>query len=356
MSYVQWPIALLNCRASINDNVQMTGRMAAVRNNFSEWTGPGPGIRKRLAAVLPACAMHAKNVTRRFLMASFPMGYEILFTPGNWDEPVRAMVAGHREFGRLMRQPGLRPLLIDHPPVLYRPYRRYLATSFTKKVRRAVLTHHYAYLQTRVSNSFFSRTLKDQPRLWQKTIGPDVFAIKLAFPGELHSEGDLLLEFLQNSVALYHLSFSIAPGHLTGSGARQVILIARVQGTLGQFDAIRRATKTCLDVAPPYLLMAAVQGISDALHIGVIAAVRNAEQITANVDDNRVVHFDYDAFWRTNLGAEAEKFYLIPVPIPEKPLMLISAAHRGRTRTKRHFKNQVSESAKEIFRGFLSEV
>jgi uncharacterized protein VirK/YbjX len=308
----------------------------------------------RIASELSACASYGKNIVRRTLMASFPIGYEILFTPGNWDEPVGAMISGHRKFVRLMRQPGLRALLSDHPPVVYRPYRRYLATSFTKKVRRTVLSHHYAYLLTRVGNTFFSETLRVRPRLWRKAIGQDVFAVRLSFPGELHHEGDLLLEFLENSVALYHLSFSIAPGYLVGSDAGHVILIARVQGVVGQFEAIRRSTKVCFDVAPPYLLMAAVQGIAEALHVGVLAGVRNAEQITANVDEERVVHFSYDGFWRTNLGTEVEKFFLITVPIPEKPLAQISTAHRGRTRAKRYLKSEVAECAKETFQGFLS--
>ena len=308
----------------------------------------------RMGMRVASWASYAKNFLRRMLMASFPMGYEILFTPGNWDEPVRAMISGHRQFVRLMRQPGLRTFLSDHPPVLYRPYRRYLATSFTKKVRRTVLSHHYAYLLTRVGNGFFSETLRVRPRLWLKAIGPDRFSVRLSFPRELHHEGDLLLEFLENSIALYHLSFSIAPGYLAGSDAGQVILIARVQGVVGQFEAIRRSTKVCFDVAPAYLLMAAVQGIAEALHVDVIAGIRNEEQITANVDEDRVVHFSYDAFWRTNLGTEAEKFYLIAVPIPEKPLAQISPAHRGRTRTKRYLKGEVAESARESFQAFLN--
>src|SRR5450631_1754447 len=171
-------------------------------------------MRRRLqhtASAMLARATSAKDALRQYLIKTFPLGYEILFTPGNLDEPLSAAIAGHRRFVRLMRQPGLRALLTDHPPLVYRPYRRYLATSFTKRTRRAVLNYHYVYLLKRVSTVFFSEILRNPPRLWQKTIGLDVFDISLSFTGELHHEGDLQLEFQENSVPLYYLSFTIVP-------------------------------------------------------------------------------------------------------------------------------------------------
>jgi hypothetical protein len=100
-------------------------------------------------------ATSAKNALRRCLMTSFPVAYEILFTRGNFDESIPALIAGHRAILRLMSHPGLRPLVADYPPMIYRPYRMYLASSFTKKARRAALEQHYAYLLPRVSRTFF---------------------------------------------------------------------------------------------------------------------------------------------------------------------------------------------------------
>jgi uncharacterized protein VirK/YbjX len=308
---------------------------------------------QRQSRSLLALATALKQALRHYLMKSFPIGYEILFTPGNLDEPLSAVIAGHWRSMRLLAHPGLRALVAAHPQALYRPYRRYLATSFTKSARRAALQHHYAYLLPRISETFFPAVLNDRPQLWQKRIGLDVFDIRLSFTGELHHEGDLLLEFQHNGVPLYCLSFTIAPGYLADSNADPVILVARVQGAVGNFDAIRRATKMCMDIAPPYLLTAAVQGIAAALNIGVIAGIRNNEQLTANIDADRNVYFDYDAFWRTYLGSEAKNFYLISVPIREKPLAQISTVHRRRTRLKRQFKTEVTETSKAIFRGLL---
>jgi uncharacterized protein VirK/YbjX len=315
---------------------------------------PRRPLHTRASRATLALAASAKQALRRYLMKSFPIGYEILFTPGNLDEPLSAVIGGHRQLVRLLAQPGLRALVAAHPQAIYRPYRRYLATSFTKSARRAALQHHYAYLLPRINETFFPAILRDRPQLWQKRIGLDLFDVRLSFTGELHHEGDLLLEFRENGVPLYCLSFTIAPGYLAGSDADQLILVARVQGAVGNFDAIRRATKACMDIAPPYLLTAAVHGIAGALNIGVIAGIRSKEQLTTNIDADRTVYFDYDAFWRTCLGHETEKFYLISVPIREKSLAQISTGHRRRTRLKRQFKNEVAETSEAVFRGLLT--
>jgi uncharacterized protein VirK/YbjX len=307
----------------------------------------------RASRALLGLATSAKAALRRYLMKAFPIGYEILFTPGNCDEPLSAVIGGHCQLVRLLEQPDLQALMAAHPEALYRPYRRYLATSFTKKARRAALMHHYRYLLPRISAAFLPAVLSNRPQLWQKCIGLDVFDIRLSFTGELHSEGDLLLEFQENGAPLYCLSFTITPGSLAGSDAEDLILVARVQGVVGKFEAIRRATKACMDIVPPHLLTAAVQGISGALNIDVVAGIRNKEQLTGNIDADRNVYFDYDAFWRTYRGNETEKFYLISVPNREKPLSQISTAHRRRTRSKRKFKNEVAETTKAMFRDLL---
>jgi uncharacterized protein VirK/YbjX len=287
---------------------------------------------------------------RAYLLRRFPL-VSILIMPGNQDESLPALVAGHRSVVQLMRQPGLQELLKAHPLIIYRPYRRYMATCFTKQHRRAVLLHHYRYLLPRVSPVFFSDIAVNPPTMWQRTIGLDQFSIALSFPGELHHEGDLLLDFRQNEVPLYSLSFSIALGAMTGSSASEAILIARVQGSFGRFEAIRRATKACNDMSPCYLLMAAVQGISQVLNVAVIAGVKNCEQITAGMQQD-TVYFDYDAFWRAHHGIDEGRFYLMHVPIPEKPIESMSRAHRRRTLAKREFKNGIIEMAMARFARF----
>lgn len=272
-----------------------------------------------------------------------------LLRRGNFDESILAAIVGHWEILNIMRRPQLRVLTREHPKLVYRPFRGYLATCFRKKQRRQILREHYLYLTNRLSESFFSQIARDKPRLWQEPIGQDTFAIVVSFPGEHHYEGDLLLEFQINGVALYHLSFTIAPGYLVGSATAQATLIARIQGVRGQFATIRHATKTSLDIAPPHILMAAMQGIARALNVTCMAGVRNREQIMANLQPVPKAYFDYDAFWRILSAIEAKNFWLMPVPLVERPIEQIDVVHRRRTRLKRQFKYEVQETIRSNF-------
>jgi uncharacterized protein VirK/YbjX len=78
----------------------------------------------------------------------------------------------------------------------------------------------------------------------------------------------------------------------------------------------------------------------------VIAGVKNKEQLSATLEAEAPVSFDYDAFWNTFVATEASAFYLLTVPIPDRPLQQIKPNHRHRTRLKRQFKNEVTEATK----------
>jgi len=269
---------------------------------------------------------------------------------GNFDEPIVAAIAGHRGLLEIMRRPQLRVLMQEHPQVVFRPFRRYLAGNFRKKERRQALREHYRYLTDAVGESFFLEIVRGKHTLWRMRIDQDDFSVTISFPpSEQHSEGDLLLEFQVNGMPLYGLGFSVAPGHLVGSAAAQVALVARVQGVRAQLAAIRHATKACSDIAPPHILMAALQGIATALEIECIAGVRNSQQINEKWQSGPHTRFDYDAFWRTIPGTEGQSFFLMPLPVVERPLKQIGIAHRRRTRRKRQFKSDIREAIRSNF-------
>ncbi len=277
------------------------------------------------------------------------------FRRSNWDESPLSAVLGHRAVRATMAQAPLRALVDAYPRILYQYLGAYLAAGLPKSARREILLAHYRYLMARVDPSFFTRLLQDGPELWSSRRGDDVFAIRLCFTGKQHYEGDLLLEFQNNGTPLYRLSFTIAPGPLTGATATHALLVARIQGVKGCFEAIRHATKSCLDIAPQLLLLSAVQGIAEALQIEVIAGIRNSEQITFNTDGATDIYFDYDEFWDAFSGVRTDRFYLIPVPFPKKPIQQINAVHRRRTRLKRRFKEVVAEdTARQFTERFLS--
>lgn len=229
-----------------------------------------------------------------------------------------------------------------------RPYRTYLAPTFSRRQRRELLREHYLHLTSCLSESFFSQITLGAPVLWEHSLIQDSVAITISL-SECEFEGDLLLEFQINSQAIFHLSMSVAPGHLVGSTAERVILVARVQGVRGKWEDIRHATKECLDVSPPFILMSAVQAIARATGITCIAGVRNTQKIWIPRQPTPDLHFDYDEFWR-KLSATVElNFCLMPVPMVKRPIEQVGVRHRRRTLIKRQFKQRIEDAVYDRF-------
>ena len=306
--------------------------------------------RRRIVA--PAAASDAYRIPRRRLALRWPFlrnpitGLLLFLRLNKLDESIFAAIAGHFALLRILRHPKLRVLMSEHPQLVYRPFRRYLAKSFGTKQRRQILAAHHLYLTDRLSESFFALIARKKIRLWQLCMGEQTYSITLSFSGHFHHEGDLLLEFQLDSLTLYQLGFAIAPGHVLGSAHKQVILIARLQGAAKQVAFIRHAAKVCKGNAPSHILIAALQGIAGALCIERMAGVSNSEQLTANCAK---VYFDYDKFWGSILARETGRFFQMSVPLDERPLGEIAITHRRRTRLKRLFKVDVREAVRSTF-------
>ncbi len=262
------------------------------------------------------------------------------------DGSIIRTTVGHLEVFRVMTRPNTISLTRRHPSLINKYFGTYIAKSFTINDRQEILISHYLYMSNIVKDTFYDQLWKAKPVLWQQMSDKELFTISLRF-NHLHDyEGDLSLIFEKDLVTLYELSFTLVPGRLIGIAAARALLVARVQGVSKQFEAIRRATKMCHDIAPPYLLMAAAQAIAGALDIGHIAGVSNKEQLTKDM----VEPFNYDSFWEKFLAIKTcLNFYVIPMPFSGRPIEQISAVHRRRTRFKRQFKIQIAECVRISF-------
>ena len=266
------------------------------------------------------------------------------------DEPLIELIHGHYKIVRLMNQPGTSALTNRYPRQASKYFSDYLARSFSKKSRREILGFHHRYLTARLQTSFYERILSHRALLWQKFEDQHAYAITLSFNAQWHYEGDLSLTFEKNGSPLYEISFTIVPGKLIGCNASEVLLVARVQGAKEQAEAIRTATRACHDIAPPHLLLAALQEIAGALDIGAIGGVSNDDQLAKSLTAERECYFDYDAFWETFLVREkGARSYEIDVPFPQKPLRQITTVHRRRTRLKRAFKDRIAADVERSF-------
>jgi uncharacterized protein VirK/YbjX len=121
------------------------------------------------------------------------------------------------------------------------------------------------------------------------------------------------------------------------------LLVTCVQGGAGCLALIRLATRSCADMAPPYLLLAALEGLAAAFQVERIVGVGNTRQLAKA---NGAVLFDYDRFW-TSLGATptADGFYLFAPRLPERPLCAIPSRRRRRELRRRELKRSVAATA-----------
>jgi uncharacterized protein VirK/YbjX len=255
------------------------------------------------------------------------------------------------EVARLFASPQLRPVLRTEPRLMFKFLRDYLATDLSRKERAAMLMHHYAFLKERVDPAFFPWIVEDRRELSQVDAGGHVHRIWLWFPRTPYSEGDLALSFEVEGLDLYTLSFTIGPGTIAGIAADHAMYIARVQGKGRRLDRIRQATKDCQDVSPAAILLAAAEGVAQALDLDLMVGIGARIQVAPrrSQSDNRVKA--YDEFWEAAGGLPvARQMYRLAVPSQEKSILEVKREHRSRTLRKRRFKQAIKEQVREAFR------
>jgi uncharacterized protein VirK/YbjX len=249
---------------------------------------------------------------------------------------------GHLKLMRVMAHPGLVGLVRRRPRLLFKYlHGAYLACGLDSACRLAILTHHYACLSGLFRPGFLRTRLAQGVALWRRPLEPAAASITLVFSAH-DLEGELMLAFWLGDDWIYTASVTLAHGGVTAPGGAPALLITGLQGAAGQLPLIRQVTRACVDIAPPYLLLAAVRGIAAALGIERIVAVGNGRQLAKA--SGRAL-FDYDRFW-TSLGGRAtgDGFYQVPAALPDKPApgALQSLSREGRRRL---LKRDIAEAA-----------
>jgi uncharacterized protein VirK/YbjX len=263
-------------------------------------------------------------------------------------ETIIRTISEHMDLIRVLNNSGARTLTELDTNYANKYLKPYLAKSFSKADKRAILKFHHQFLQSRVSEAFYQRVSPAGCILWTDTIEDSRYTISMSFDAQWHSEGDLSLALLKDDTTLYLISFTIVPGSLIGCTSEQVLMVGRVHGSRGQAAAIRDATHECHRIAPPHLLMAAVETIAAALAIDTIAGVNNKEQLVKREQDAKFL-FDYDAFWETfAFVAKGAAVYVMPVPFARRTPS--GPARRSKARRQRQrFKEQVASNVGAAF-------
>jgi hypothetical protein len=203
--------------------------------------------------------------------------------------------------------------------------------------RRQIFRFHNGFLALRLNADFFRQIAGSGAHLWRATQDGRTYEIRLRAVYDRDREGDLALDFASADGALCTLLFTFAP---TAFGA--TMLVVCIQGARGRWEAIRRATRDCDDIAPAHLLLAAAEGVALALSAPTAHGVGNREQLSKSRTDADFT-FDYDAFWMSVGARRTRGWYELPVPFPHRALADLPATHRRRTRRKRRFKAGVRD-------------
>jgi uncharacterized protein VirK/YbjX len=233
-------------------------------------------------------------------------------------------------------------LIIQKPDTILKWSGKYLAKNLVPSQRSRMLAFHYHFIATRIHDAFYACLLSDGFVLWSFKTDAGEIVLHMRY-AQSPREGDLSLIMTFEHATIYELSFTIVPGEFVHAPG-PVLLVARVQGRRNRFEAIKKATKLCCDVSPPYVLMAAIEAIGAALGVGCVAGVSNVNQIYGHKS------FDYGSFWQTLSFEKAGfDFYASALPIASRPLDQCSPDHRRRTKKKRNFKAGIRMSVQRSF-------
>lgn len=287
------------------------------------------------------------RTTLRIVGESIDRGGLFTLKTGLRAVPIVLDLPAHFKLNRLMNSPSLQALIKHQPRLGYKYLGNYLANNLSRKARLGILFNHYDYLTRQVQSSFFSSLLAGVP-LWQDSRGEDgVMSIQLTFPSGIDFEGDLALIFAHNGVPLYSISFVVAPGQYVNSPQAHVLFVSRIQGTRN-FELIRQCTKSCHDITPAALLIAALQGVATALGINALAGISTEERLYDTIT------FDYNSLWES-LQAERtpDNLFFLALPLMRTPIELIKGKRRERTLRKRHYKDEICEAVRLGFTSHL---
>jgi len=252
---------------------------------------------------------------------------------------------------RLLLNPIYRKHLKQDPRFLLKfTTHDFLARCFTPVERARCFAHHYNRMSKQLPADLLQKILAGEVALLELIEGGQRFLVSLGLSKPHDKEGEFSLSLMVADEPIYVLSFDLVPGDLVGSKASDVLLVTRVQGVRGSYKQIAQVTKALHDVAPAALLLSVLQGMGRAIGLQALGSIQGKHQTAYNPEYASSFLASYDSLF-TDLGAELnnEGFYLLPIPMPEKPMTQIKQGHKLRTRAKREFKRQITEAVQELF-------
>lgn len=234
---------------------------------------------------------------------------------------------------------------------------KYLIRNLPAPTRTVCFVHHYRRLHAALPESLFERILQENISLYQLCEGEHRFAVSMGRARtvkntrQVDHEGEMSLNVLVDDTHVFVLSFTIVPGWVVEAPDAEVLVITRIQGSLGVFAQISQLSKAMHGIPPEMLLITALQGVSEALGIPTMAGVSAERHLCYEEEDDALFKRAYDDFF-TKIGAVKNEagYFLTTLPLPEKSLAQVKRG-KARARARRALKLQVAASTCGCLRG-----
>jgi uncharacterized protein VirK/YbjX len=222
----------------------------------------------------------------------------------------------------------------------------YLARSLDWTQRLQVYFNHYGYLLERFTDSTIHELISCHETLHELNVGGAAYRILLTATHERHEEGELQLQLQLDCVALYVMGITIVPGAAFGLPDRHAVLISRMQGVPRAFQEIRKATKDFGEIHPKAALLAALQGVMQAVGMTTILGVAATNQVAFDKSPADALEKTYDDFFAAAGGQRwGEHFFLLASDRERPTSAALSRSHAKRAERKRRLKDEISASA-----------
>ena len=256
-------------------------------------------------------------------------------------------IGRHREILRLLKLPPFDEIAQNNPGFAFKyvvPI--YLTRGFTAAERVSCFLYHYRRMHATLPENVLRQILQGDVTLHEISNGVNRFALTMGLPGQRgHLEGELSLDLRANGKRVFNLSFTIVPGWVVKSYVAEILLITRLQGTLGSRPEIRLVRKVFHEFFPGKLLLAALQGIAAAFGIGELDAVcaTNQPYYVKKYASNFQSAYD-DFFAELGMVKTAAGFYSSSIPIEGRPLASFKGRNRSRARKRRAMRQQIQSA------------
>jgi uncharacterized protein VirK/YbjX len=264
-------------------------------------------------------------------------------------------IGKYREIFRLLRLEPFAEIAQDNPGFsLKYLVPDYLARGFTGTECVCCFLHHYRRIHAALPENALRQVLQGNITLYEIAEGGNRFAFTMGLPERnIDKEGELSLDLRVDGTKIFNLCFTIVPGWVLKSEAPEALLISRLQGTPGCRSQINAARKALNDYSPRSLLLAALQGIADALGVNEIEAVSAKNQKSYIKGCPAIFKNGYDGFFtKAGMVETSVGFYSSPIPIEGKPLALFKGRARLRARKRRANRQQIRAACAD----FLLEI